>query len=390
MGKASKWIRNLLLGKKEENLKQIDTFCSENKTANTVNSSSSNNKIVVKRKWSFRKLTSGRSTGKVVAHKISKSFDSVDSPKLQIQALMFQTQTPRTAAEFVRTAATRIQASFRSYLARRALHALRGLVKLQALVRGHLVRKQTTATLRGMHALMSIQVRARIKRIKMAEEVIPPEISPPQHTESPCFEEYMTQPKQHQDSKNMNVEEMLEALRSRSGPLDVKSRKYDSMAYYSKSESISKRENQLKKENHNNNNNNTTTTIITAPNSPEKYYRDMIDFDYLNPRSSIALSTSQRHMAPPRQSWSSPKNYMNKTESSKAKTRSSSEPRQRPTKQGTKQKNSNSIESSTSLKKNMLSNSARYDHWVVNSMKDSNRNSFGSYTVTTSDDSYYS
>ncbi|KAK2365167.1 IQ-domain [Trifolium repens] len=202
MGKASKWIRNLLLGKKEDNLKQIDTFCSENKTANTVsssrNSSSNNNKIVVKRKWSFRKLTSGRSTGKVVAHKISKSFDSVDSPKLQIQALMFQTQTPRTAAEFVRTAATRIQASFRSYLARRALHALRGLVKLQALVRGHLVRKQTTATLRGMHALMSIQVRARIKRIKMAEEVIPPEISPPQHTESPCFQEYMTQPKQHQ------------------------------------------------------------------------------------------------------------------------------------------------------------------------------------------------
>ncbi|MCH83987.1 IQ-domain-containing protein [Trifolium medium] len=96
-------------------------------------------------------------------------------------------------------------------------------------------------------------------------------------------------------------------------------------------------------------------------------------------------------MAPPRQSWSSPKNYMNKTESSKAKTRSSSEPRQRPTKQGTKQKSSNSIESSsTSLKKNMLSNSARYDHWVVNSMKESKRDSFGSYAVTTGDDSYYS
>jgi hypothetical protein len=48
MGKASKWIRNLLLGKKEENLKQIDTFCSENKTANTVNSSSSNNTNKIK------------------------------------------------------------------------------------------------------------------------------------------------------------------------------------------------------------------------------------------------------------------------------------------------------------------------------------------------------
>lgn len=121
MGKASKWIRNLLLGKKEENFKQIDSFCSENKTTNVVknsssNNSSSSNKMVVKRKWSFRKLTGGRSTGKIIAHKACKSFDSIDSPKLQIQALMYQTQTPRTAAEFVRRAATRIQASFRSYL----------------------------------------------------------------------------------------------------------------------------------------------------------------------------------------------------------------------------------------------------------------------------------
>jgi len=76
------------------------------------------------------------------------------------------------------------------------LHALRGLVKLQALVRGHLVRKQTTATLRGMHALMSIQVRARIKRIKMAEEVNPLEIQPPQHTKIPSFKGQMIQQNQ--------------------------------------------------------------------------------------------------------------------------------------------------------------------------------------------------
>lgn len=43
-------------------------------------------------------------------------------------------------------------------------------MKLQALVRGHLVRKEANTTLRRMHALMTIQVRARVQRIQVAEE----------------------------------------------------------------------------------------------------------------------------------------------------------------------------------------------------------------------------
>ncbi|TVU31111.1 hypothetical protein EJB05_22782, partial [Eragrostis curvula] len=66
-------------------------------------------------------------------------------------------------------AAARIQATFRGYLARKALCALRGLVKLQALIRGQLVRRQATATLRRMQALLEAQSRLRAQRARMLD-----------------------------------------------------------------------------------------------------------------------------------------------------------------------------------------------------------------------------
>ncbi|KAI3877087.1 hypothetical protein MKX03_027613 [Papaver bracteatum] len=64
-------------------------------------------------------------------------------------------------------AATKIQSHYKGYLARRALRALRGLVKLQALVRGHNVRKQAEMTMRCMQAIVRVQARTKADRLRL-------------------------------------------------------------------------------------------------------------------------------------------------------------------------------------------------------------------------------
>ncbi|KAL8159839.1 hypothetical protein V2J09_001376, partial [Rumex salicifolius] len=67
-------------------------------------------------------------------------------------------------------AAIKIQTAFRGYLARRALRALRGLVRLKSLIEGQSVKRQAATTLKCMQTLARLQSQIRSRRIRMTEE----------------------------------------------------------------------------------------------------------------------------------------------------------------------------------------------------------------------------
>ncbi|PIN17238.1 hypothetical protein CDL12_10117 [Handroanthus impetiginosus] len=62
-------------------------------------------------------------------------------------------------------AAITIQAYFRAHLAKRAYRALRSLVKLQALVRGVVVRRQARIALHCMQAMARLQITVQARQL---------------------------------------------------------------------------------------------------------------------------------------------------------------------------------------------------------------------------------
>uniref|UniRef100_A0A2C9V950 DUF4005 domain-containing protein n=1 Tax=Manihot esculenta TaxID=3983 RepID=A0A2C9V950_MANES len=67
-------------------------------------------------------------------------------------------------------AAIKIQTAFRGYMARRALRALRGLVRLKSLMEGPPVKRQAIHTLQCMQTLARVQSQIHSRRVRMSEE----------------------------------------------------------------------------------------------------------------------------------------------------------------------------------------------------------------------------
>ncbi|KAM0857677.1 hypothetical protein ACQ4PT_048328 [Festuca glaucescens] len=69
-------------------------------------------------------------------------------------------------------AAVKAQAAFRGYLARRAFRALKGIIRLQALIRGHLVRRQAASTLRATWLIVKFQAIVRGRNVRLSSDAV--------------------------------------------------------------------------------------------------------------------------------------------------------------------------------------------------------------------------
>ncbi|XP_037419738.1 protein IQ-DOMAIN 1-like [Triticum dicoccoides] len=216
-------------------------------------------------------------------------------------------------------AAVRIQASFRGYLARTALCALRGIVKLQALVRGQLVRKQAKATLRCMQALLAAQSQLRAQRMRFLQV----QDHPPHHTPPPRPRPSSQHSRHRLSSYEMDrsSEENVKIVEMDSGDQPARrggarggDRQYSSVEYH-----------------HGGGRCSPAPSAMTelSPRASSWHVEDHLSFGtaHSSPRSHSHNASAA--MAEPAASDLAFPSYMSNTESSRAKARSQSAPKQR-------------------------------------------------------------
>ncbi|KAJ0981659.1 hypothetical protein J5N97_009914 [Dioscorea zingiberensis] len=357
MGKASKWLRSFLLGKRIKEEKEKGGHEQSLTKTKSVPVPVTGPKG---KRWSFRRSalmgnnsnsqdciipTQGLSESHVkqknqdvaVAITTTAADDAVATAPID---RLSSTNRSHTTRDIEEAAAIKIQSIFRSHLARRALHALKGIVKLQALVRGHLVRKQATATLRCMQALVTVQARACARRIQMFEKAHSIPHTPTIHKRS-THPLYTPSYMDHSVEENVKIVEM-DTNESRTNPTSRKSYtiKHNEgidqrfCKYYHGIHTTTKEDYQQILPNQ------PATTDINLESGSEHFEEFPFSMPQGSPQCPSVVSISdaiQASFTISRQGSTYPMpheypffpNYMANTESSRAKARSQSAPKQR-------------------------------------------------------------
>ncbi|CAO1945196.1 unnamed protein product [Urochloa humidicola] len=171
MGKSpGKWIKSVLLGKKST--KSGSTKVNETKAANNNGYSTGEerafpeNSPVISEPVLVTPHKHGAVSVNGKAENVNLSSDRAGQQDLKNQSIVeSETSGPGQLGED--QAAVKAQAAFRGYLARRSFRALKGIIRLQALIRGHLVRRQAVSTLRTTWLIVKVQALVRGRNVRL-------------------------------------------------------------------------------------------------------------------------------------------------------------------------------------------------------------------------------
>ncbi|CAN6879958.1 hypothetical protein HID58_065265 [Brassica napus] len=179
MGKPARWLKSVLLGKKQSKSSGSKDKERVVNGKEVVVISKIEESDVVSDLPSFGNATvhtSGVGETQTTEHE-AVSDDEIQLPEVQVQpkdspnaaSVVPDDSLSESDKIMQEIAATTVQAAFRGYLARRAFWALKGIIRLQALIRGHMVRRQAVATLCCVMGIVRLQALARGREIRHSD-----------------------------------------------------------------------------------------------------------------------------------------------------------------------------------------------------------------------------